>query len=124
MEKRKCSSCLEEHELDNFYFKNKKKKIYNSMCKGCLYLYQAKRWNVRKIESIKYKGGECEDCKLTMEDIHPCCFDFHHDDPSLKEFEWNKTRQLSKEKLKKELDKCTLLCSNCHRRRHIREDLW
>lgn len=48
--------------------------------------------------------------------------DFHHRDPSEKEFDWNKLRKRSWESIAFELDKCDLLCSNCHRESHYDEN--
>lgn len=50
----------------------------------------------------------------------PCCLDFHHTDPSKKEFSLAEAvgRGLSKEKIKKEIDKTQILCANCHRKHH------
>lgn len=74
-----------------------------------------KRWrqeNRKKI--IEYKGGKCEKCGYNK-----CieALDFHHIDPSQKEFNLCNTT-LSLNKLKIEADKCVLLCSNCHREFH------
>lgn len=49
--------------------------------------------------------------------------DFHHRDPSKKDFTISSTRKGGKgvgswPELKKELDKCILVCSNCHREIH------
>lgn len=50
---------------------------------------------------------------------HIACLDFHHKDSSLKEevisravVDW------TLERLKTELDKCEIVCSNCHRKIH------
>ena len=72
---------------------------------------------VKKIKSINQLGGRCEICgennifKLT----------FHHKNVNDKEFEFS---SLGKDKrwsvLKKELEKCNLLCQNCHRELHYK----
>ncbi len=47
---------------------------------------------------------------------HVGALDFHHVDPSTKEFGVsNKGMTRSWEKIKAELDKCILVCANCHR---------
>jgi predicted HNH restriction endonuclease len=48
--------------------------------------------------------------------------EFHHKDPSLKEFgpSGRILKRLSWEKITKEIDKCILLCANCHRELHDR----
>ena len=48
----------------------------------------------------------------------PVIFDFHHRNPEKKEFVWAKMKLKSDEKILSELDKCDLLCSNCHRKGH------
>jgi hypothetical protein len=66
--------------------------------------------------AVDYKGGKCEKCGYDK------CIDaleFHHLNESEKEFgigEKGHTR--SWEDIKKELDKCVLLCANCHREEH------
>lgn len=69
-----------------------------------------------KLKSVEYKGGSCEICGYNK-----CieALEFHHRDPKEKDFAIStdgNTR--SWEKIKKELDKCFLLCSNCHREVH------
>lgn len=68
----------------------------------------------RKIDLIAYKGGKCERCKL--ESNIPDIYDFHHLDPTQKEFGLGSKAGKSKslEEMKKEVDKCQLLCRNCH----------
>lgn len=90
------------------------------VCKSCLCKYQCKRWSDRKKWAIAYLGGKCVDCGY---DKNWVAFDFHHRDPAEKEFEWSKLKLRSKESIKKELDKCDLLCCICHRIRHTKDEL-
>ena len=70
-----------------------------------------------KREAIDYLGGECKKCGLRDDNLH--VYDFHHRDPSKKHFGLSgKFKSNSVETLKPELDKCDLLCSNCHRKEH------
>lgn len=48
------------------------------------------------------------------------CLDFHHVDPDKKLDVVSKLRMF-KAKLKEELKKCIVLCSNCHRKLHAKE---
>ncbi len=82
----------------------------------CLYKYQMIRWKKRKIQAIEYLGGRCAHCGLKDD---PVVYDFHHKDPSTKDVEWHKLRLRKWESVLKELDKCVLLCSNCHRKEHF-----
>lgn len=66
----------------------------------------------------EYKDGKpCADCGKVFD---PICMDFHHVDPKLKK---NEIRELlrdgySMQTVQAEIDKCVLICSNCHRLRH------
>lgn len=54
---------------------------------------------------------------------HPACLDFHHLDASEKDLEVPLAvrRGWSKERILKEIAKCVVLCSNCHRKIHYNE---
>lgn len=67
-------------------------------------------------QAVEYKGGKCIYCGYNR---CQAALDFHHLDARSKEFGLSRdgiTR--SWEKTKKELDKCILVCSNCHREVH------
>lgn len=74
-----------------------------------------KRRQSRKQLAINLHGNQCADCKTKC---HPACYDFHHLDPSQKDF--NPCSGLSKkvEVFLAEVAKCIMLCANCHRVRH------
>ncbi len=63
--------------------------------------------------AVEYKGGSCQLCHYSK------CVDaleFHHIDPSSKKFGIGaKGYTRSWESVRNELDKCILLCANCHR---------
>ena len=68
-----------------------------------------------RVTESNTKEPESVGKNVTTSETFP--LDFHHLDPSIKEF--NLTRNsIGWEKLKPELDKCVLLCSNCHRMIH------
>ena len=74
------------------------------------------RWRRIKIEEIERLGGRCQDCGGTF---HPDVYDFHHLDPTEKEYSWSKLRLFSPDRRRFELAKCVVLCANCHRMRHV-----
>jgi predicted HNH restriction endonuclease len=76
------------------------------------------RWVKRKLDAIRYKGNECKDCHLKSNGKNYSVFEFHHLDPAQKDFAWTKLRLKSIKTIYNELDKCELLCANCHRMRH------
>lgn len=76
----------------------------------------ARRRKLLRERAVQYKGGKCTNCGYSR---CQAALDFHHRDPTLKEFGISKdgiTR--SWERVQKELDKCVLVCSNCHREIH------
>jgi DNA invertase Pin-like site-specific DNA recombinase len=68
----------------------------------------------KKRKLVEYKGGCCEKCGY---DKCIDAFDFHHMDPNQKDFGIS-AKSYSFERLKKEVDKCILVCKNCHAELH------
>lgn len=102
------------HGLVKFSYNKSKDKHYCTRC----YSAQRKRERRanRKQKAIDYKGGECSECGYKKDNS---ALEFHHTDTSSKEFNISKN-SLSRpwEEVQKELDKCVLLCANCHREEH------
>lgn len=65
------------------------------------------------IKRIKAELG----CRLCEED-NPVCLVYHHVDEKKHNMADVPRLDLSKEKIKKELNKCVVLCANCHRKVH------
>ena len=66
--------------------------------------------------SIEYKGNKCQICGY---DKCSSALEFHHLDASKKDFSiGEKGYTRSWEKVKQELDKCIMVCANCHREIH------
>ena len=67
----------------------------------------------------RYKKKGCEKCGIK----HEAVIDFHHKDPSKKKGNisiWSK-QGYGIDTLRKEIEKCNILCSNCHRILHWEE---
>lgn len=64
-----------------------------------------------KLKAIAYKGGKCEVCGY---DKCPGALQFHHRDPKKKDFIIGVAQSRAWSVLRKELNKCALLCANCH----------
>jgi hypothetical protein len=67
----------------------------------------------------EYKDKKC--CNVCGEDRN-WVLDFHHPDPKNKKFSISQGEMYGWRKLKQEMDKCILLCSNCHRDLHYHEN--
>lgn len=129
-----CTKCKRELSLENFRWKNKAEGKHHSQCKECqrtqekihykessqrqeavknTAVFQKNR-NTLYIAQIKENGycAKCKDCRFYV-------LDFHHKNPEEKVNEISYlVRSAGLETLKKEVDKCVLLCSNCHREFH------
>lgn len=96
--------------------KNYKKNPYGTWTKEAREDYVRKyylRGLERKKQLVEMKGGKCQTCGYCK-----ClrCLTFHHRDASLKEFSltMREIAGMSWESVLKELEKCDLLCLNCH----------
>jgi predicted HNH restriction endonuclease len=69
----------------------------------------------RRTQAIKMLGGCCSACKGVFDSI---VYDFHHLDPDKKEFAISEKALVSEERYFAEVEKCVLLCANCHRLEH------
>ena len=113
-----CPGCEENKDESCF---NKTGKRLQSLCKPCFVQYTTNRFLWMKIRAIIYKGGECQECGYSK--CH-ATMEFHHLNPSEKDYQWNKLRKRSWEGIKHELDKCVLLCANCHREAHFDKNVY
>lgn len=85
-------------------------------CKKCAVEAVQRRRDLLKLKAIEYKGGCCCICGYKK---YAGALEFHHLDSSKKNFEISsKGYTRSWDKVKDELDKCILVCSNCHKEIH------
>ncbi len=126
-----CTICNQEKDEEQFSFRNKDKNIRQAQCKPCQKIWKDRHYTDNKQDYVKKTSQrrskqvkwfrefkttlKCESCG----EDHPACLDFHHKDSSTKEFNIGQyVRNGGINRLKKEIDKCTILCSNCHRKLH------
>ena len=61
---------------------------------------------------------------IKCEENHIACLEFHHINPIEKKFEIGRSINqigIEKREILKEMEKCVVLCSNCHRKFHYLE---
>jgi hypothetical protein len=99
---RACERC------GRLYVYDRRKGHRLTICNSCNANMQRRR---RKARAVAYRGSHCRcgyaRCLKALE--------FHHRDRNGKEFSVGEMMSMSWERVKQELDKCDLLCSNCHR---------
>jgi hypothetical protein len=94
------------------YFYKRKNGTTKDKCSSCL--VNQRRFRI-KINAVYYKGGKCVDCGYNS-----CitALSFHHRNPKEKDFNIGGNHSRKWVKIQAELDKCDLVCSNCHIERH------
>lgn len=101
-----------------------------SWCKSCHRAYYKAKpagYFVKfTTKSIAKKQKYVEDYKVAIGcgmcgEKHPACLELHHIDASKKEFTVSEMvhRSKTKEAIDREIEKCVVLCSNCHRKEHF-----
>ena len=98
------------------YIKDRKSGHRGQLCSSCSVTKQRR---LLKTKAILYKGGSCQSCGYKKCEAS---LTFHHLDPNKKEFGLSAGGINRKwEVVQKELDKCILLCHNCHHELHDKE---
>lgn len=112
---KKCTICGQEKPLTDFNIRNKQKNTYRSECKQCHNDIVKRRYYYLKNVVNEYKKDGCAKCGEKRIYV----LDFHHIDPSTKDNTITRmSTKYSLDRLKKEIDKCVVLCANCHREFH------
>lgn len=106
---------------DNYYIVNKEK----INIKSRIWAKENRKYATDKMREFRRKKKEkfllelgkfCRDCNGIFPD---CVYDFHHINPEEKDKSSIRLFHLCDEKIRIEIAKCVLLCSNCHRIRHF-----
>jgi predicted transcriptional regulator len=107
-EQRICRRCGETDE-------SKLRSGCRYICKICDSKRTVERHRLYKKKAVAYKGGKCSKCGYCK-----ClgALDFHHTDPKQKDPDWKNMKHRSFESVIHELDKCVLVCKNCHAEIH------
>jgi len=77
--------------------------------------YARQRWQARKELALERLEGKCAGCG-SSEDLQ-----FDHIDPSTKEHKISSIYTYSMERFLAEVDKCQLLCRECHEKKSIKD---
>ena len=132
MTEKQCTKCVAVLPMDSFSWKNKSKGIRSPVCKPCHRIIRNEyyddnkqrekdRIRKRKLEirewmNLKKALLSCSICGIS----HQAVIQFHHKDPSVKEIAVADAvaRGWSKDRIQIEMNKCDILCANCHAIHH------
>ncbi len=87
------------------------KKEYNAFMR----IYKRKQYAEVKAQAIEFLGGKCVQCGSDND------LQFDHIDPKTKSFEVLKIHSVSRVRFWEEVNKCQLLCHECHNQKTLRE---
>jgi len=131
-----CSKCKIEKSILEFNKRSVSKDGHSPQCKTCNKKALKSHYNRNKEKYKKRNKKKREKLKKEFEDFKKSLscikcgesrwwvLDFHHRDPKEKEGYINKLFiDNSKDKLEKELEKCDVLCANCHRDVHYKGNI-
>lgn len=136
MASRRCKTCGNTKDITDFVKDRSQKGGRRNYCKAChaqkARQFREKNPDWRKsykpktkpltmsyddrrmwLNSIKAETG-CYFCGETT----PVCLDFHHIDPTEKSFTISLVMKHSVEEIIEEMQKCAVICANCHRKVH------
>lgn len=106
-----CSVC------GRVYYMNRRRGHSATRCNSCI---RNSHWREHRSRMIAYLGGRCSRCGY---DRCEAALQFHHRDPETKAaFPLNSSHNRRWEIVRGELDKCVLLCANCHAELHSDND--
>ena len=130
-----CRICKEEKDEELFVSNKHKKNGKINLCKKCKSIKDKESYDRRvdkitaqkkeKIANFREEYNRLKEGKKCIKcgDDRFYVLDFHHISENGKDFNIGSMawRSLNIEKIKKEADKCFIICSNCHREFHYLE---
>jgi len=119
--KLECFNCSEERMATIPEYTNDSKNFCSKKCSSSYAaskreFYPETKGKISHVNNIK-EEAECKNC----EEDFPACLDFHHKEPKQKIEAISRMKVKSKydlEDVKKEIDKCEIICKNCHAKEH------
>lgn len=117
METKVCTKCKRELPIENFHWRDKAKGTRRSECKDCHNAYMKNVYKDKKdtLQDLKSEL-KCAKCGENRGYV----LDFHHRDPSTKGATIARmtSNNYTLDRVQKEIEKCVVLCANCHREFH------
>lgn len=139
---KKCSHCEKKYKISDFSWRIKRLNKRANKCKQCTNEYSRKRYikhgnrykKSNKANAEKYKkvgrklvyefklSNPCTSCG----ESNPIVLEFHHLDPKEKRNDVSNmaSHGYSVKSIEEEIEKCIILCANCHRKKTAKQQNW
>lgn len=108
-----CPRCQLTKPLTDWY--TRRQQETSSYCKICVNAHAIQRFRNAKKKAVEYLGGSCERCGYNK---YHGALHLHHRDPAQKDPTFAGLLHRRWSKIEIELQKCELLCANCHAEEH------
>ena len=131
METKRCSACGETKPTSDFHRNTRRPDGLQYCCKECKGKIDKKGYQKDKQSYIdrtkNNKKRLCDEINeikaskgcLYCEELDPCCLEFHHLNSATKEATISRLMHTGQRlKALQEVDKCDIVCSNCHKKLH------
>lgn len=125
-----CNKCKIQKDWSEFGWRNKQQQVRHYTCKNCVketslahysnnkQKYINRALNVTKVATDYVKElRQRSKCSICPESA-PECLDFHHLESQEKDNAVSMMLHLGIERVQREINKCIILCANCHRKIH------
>ena len=127
-----CSKCKVERPIEEFNFRNRSTGVRHRYCRECGKIFTRNHYRRNKRQYVdrvlrshakrreylhQIKSRPCADCGVQYPYY---VMDFDHREGEEKIFEMNRVNYVTLRALKQEIEKCDVVCSNCHRERTYR----
>lgn len=139
---RECCTCKKQILIKDYSWKDKKRGRRSTKCKDCTNKYSRQHYRDNiddyvartKKNTARYKeegrnliyefklSNPCTSCG----ESNPIVLEFDHIDPKTKRNDVSTmaTHGYSIESIEKEIEKCIILCANCHRQKTAKQQNW
>jgi hypothetical protein len=126
-----CITCKEEKTSSEYRKDSGRKDGLQPWCKVCARQYHKSAYTERYRSKVQernskrfHKARQWLDAYKAHHSCTKCgekeavCLEFHHTDPDTKDFTIATNKNRSMEAIKEEVDKCIVVCRNCHAKIH------
>ena len=135
---KKCSCCKKTKHQEEFSWKVKSKRRRNTKCRECVNDYNRQHYKSNKdyyirktkqsynrLSTLLYSFKFSNSCNVCGENT-PACLEFNHINREDKKYQISSMCKfgVSQEQFIKEIQKCEILCCNCHRIRTAKQLGW
>lgn len=128
---KRCPKCSTEKSIEEFSRCKTRKDGRAVHCKSCsnemnkaAYRKRPLHYREKRKQTVERHKNRYVEWKATQKCLfcgekEPICLDLHHKDPAQKDFVISEmVTQRGWKSLMKEIEKCVVVCSNCHRKLH------